>query len=407
VAAQGEGCAVSRPSVATRVVGHVFERDVGGLTGEKGRAAAAMQTFLAFSVLLSLSYVTYYVLHPGGGFGPLIAFTGACAAAYVLVILAVRHGYQLAASLIGLTVGTVQIVWVVHELGWGSGLHLYLIVAGQLVYMIFTEAQRVFRWLFLFVAAGAFVTCQVAFPATGSRYPIDNTDLNWMFSINAVVALALLFILATVAQLRARESRGAEALSARRAESLANTDALTGLANRRPILQRLEQLSSRSVGNYCVAIADLDRFKDLNDAYGHACGDVVLATVADRLRMQARITDALGRWGGEEFIFVMSEIAVDDAVVTMDRMRAAVGQELIPCDGHEHHVTMSVGVAHANGRARAHLVVKDADDALYAAKFDGRDRVRSHRGAALPMRVMSAPTDLADGDGVTPRGTLG
>lgn len=98
------------------------------------------------------------------------------------------------------------------------------------------------------------------------------------------------------------------------------------------------------MGNYCVAIADLDRFKDLNDAYGHACGDVVLAAVADRLRAQARVTDALGRWGGEEFILVMSDIAVDDAVVTMDRMRAAVGQELVPCDAHEHHVTMSACV---------------------------------------------------------------
>ncbi|WP_061963666.1 GGDEF domain-containing protein [Demequina aurantiaca] len=388
-------------------MGRLLDRAVGGLTGERGRAAAAAQTFMMFSAALSLGYAAFYLSYPDSDLRPLAAYSVVCAIAYVVGVVTVRIGYQLAASIIGLTVATSQVVFIVSSVGWESGAHMYLIVGGQLVYMVFTERQRLLRWAYLGVAATAFVVCQVALPATGGRYVIDGSTLTWMFSINAVLAMTLLFTLAALAHFRARESRAQAAESAERAEYLANTDALTGLSNRRPILEVLERVSSRSVGKYCVAIADLDRFKDLNDTYGHSCGDAVLAVVGDRLRADIRTTDALGRWGGEEFIFVMTDTSLDAAVRTMDRTRNAVSGTPVPCSDHEHHVTVSIGVAGASAAARPHLVIKDADDALYEAKLDGRDCVRVHRGAGVQMSVMAEADDEADKGAPGASGRLG
>lgn len=377
-------------------MGHLLDRSVGGLTGESGRAAAATQTFLAFSVGLSFCYSAFYFAYSGSDFLPLELFSLACMVVYVLGIVVLRTGHQIIATLLGLGLATVQVMFIVSAIGWESGVHLYLIVAGQLVYLVFAQKQHLLRWAFLALAAVAFTVCQVVLPARGTVFEIDTETLSWMFSINAVLAMSLLFTLAALSHYRARESRASAARHAERAEYLANTDELTGLSNRRPILETLERVSSRSVGNYCVAIADLDRFKDLNDAYGHSCGDAVLAVVGDRLREQIRTTDALGRWGGEEFIFVMPDTNMKSALSTMERTRVSVSSVPVNCGEHDHAVTVSVGVAPAGPGSVPHLVIKDADDALYEAKLDGRDCVRAHRGAGLPLVALAEPADPAD-----------
>ncbi|WP_062209327.1 GGDEF domain-containing protein [Demequina oxidasica] len=395
------------PSGLVSAMGRLLDRAVGGLTGERGRAAAAAQTFMIFSAALSVGYAAFYLSYPDSDLRPLAAFSIVCALAYAVGIVTVRVGYQLAAAVIGLSVATAQVVYIVSSVGWETGAHMYLIVGGQLVYMVFTERQRLLRWAYLGIAATAFLVCQVALPARGADYAIDSSTLTWMFSINAVLAMTMLFTLAALAHFRARESRAQAAESAERAEYLANTDALTGLSNRRPILEVLERVSSGSVGKYCVAIADLDRFKDLNDRYGHSCGDAVLAVVGERLRAEIRTTDALGRWGGEEFIFVMPDTSLDAAVRTMDRTRAAVSDVPVSCGDHEHEVTVSIGVAADSAAARPHLVIKDADDALYEAKLEGRDCVRMHRGAGLPVPVRAEPEEEADNGTPGAPGRLG
>lgn len=379
-------------------MGRLLDKSVSRLTGERGRAAAAGQTFLIFSAVLSVGYAVFYLSYSPSDLRPLAMVSVAWVAGYAAGIVMVRTGRQLGATLLGLAVAIVQVLVVVSAIGWESGSHLYLIVAGQLVYMVFTERQRLLRWAFLGTSAAAFVTCQVVLPARGARFAIDSSTLGWMFSLNAVVAMALLFSLAALAHFRARESRAEAARNAERAEYLANTDPLTGLSNRRPILEVLERESVRSMGNYCVAIADLDRFKELNDTHGHSCGDAVLAVVGDRLREQVRTTDALGRWGGEEFIFVMTGTGVDAATGTMDRTRTAVSGTPIPCGDHDHRITVSIGIAPAAPGSLPHLVIKDADDALYEAKMEGRDCVRVHRGAVQSLaHARQADTDAQGG----------
>jgi diguanylate cyclase (GGDEF)-like protein len=369
-----------RRSVAA-VFERLFNRRVGGLSGVIGRAAATTHSFLIFLLTLTLAYVVFHTSYDVEGLSWLIAINLGAAAGYSVGIVVVRLGHQTAASVLALSVALVHIFLATSVLGWQSGLHLYLVAGGQLVLMLFTERQRALRWIFVCLAAATFVYSQTMFPASEASYDMNSDVLALLFSVNAVLTAGLMYVLAALAHLRATSAGRVAAASAERAEYLANTDALTGLSNRRPVMEHLEVLSANPATPYCVGLADLDYFKALNDEYGHVCGDRVLATIGERLRTHVRPTDSLGRWGGEEFVFVLPGAALADALAMMERMRAIVGEHVVPCSGHSHHVSISIGVAERAPGAMSHRVIKHADDALYEAKASGRNRVRAYEPA--------------------------
>ncbi|WP_062303441.1 GGDEF domain-containing protein [Demequina subtropica] len=369
-----------------------FERRAGGLSGAEGAAAGTVRTFALVSIVSTALFTVRYVMDDAVASGPLPWLNGVEIAAFVAVLVLVARGRQLLAAIVYLSAATAGMLYMAVLMGWASGHHFYLITASQLVFLMFTERQRSWRWTFAVLSAGAFVYAQLATEGIGPY--ADRDHIADTFAINAVGTATLMFILSVVAHHRARAARAEAERLAAHAEFLANTDPLTGLANRRPVTARLEELAAAEGHAYCVAIADLDRFKELNDLHGHACGDRVLAELGDRLRGQVRVTDALGRWGGEEFIVVLADSTLADAAVMMERMRRIVGERPIVCGDHEHQVTVSVGVADGVADRMSHRVVKRADDALYDAKQAGRDCVRmrplgepgSSRTSARPAR---------------------
>ncbi|WP_062518695.1 GGDEF domain-containing protein [Demequina silvatica] len=362
-----------RLSRVSALLSGFFDRSAGGLTGAEGAAAGTVRSFALVSVLSTVAYTARYVLGSPVEPGPLPWLNGVLVVAFVATLVMVARGRQLAAAVVYLTAATAGMVYMAFLYGWGSGHHLYLITAAQLVFLMFTDAQRAWRWTFVVASAAAFLVSQLGTPAVGPY--ADAAQMSGIFAANAVGTATLMFILSVVAHYRAGAARAEVARYAERAAYLANTDPLTGLANRRPVIARLEELGAAAVGAYAVAIADLDRFKELNDEHGHACGDRVLAALGERLRGQVRASDELGRWGGEEFIVVLAETSVADAAVMMERMRSIVGARPVQCGDHTHRVTLSIGVAGGVADGASHRVVKRADDALYDAKLAGRDRV--------------------------------
>ncbi|WP_370204724.1 diguanylate cyclase domain-containing protein [Pararhodobacter marinus] len=167
---------------------------------------------------------------------------------------------------------------------------------------------------------------------------------------------------------------------------LAVTDALTGLYNRRYALSYLDRLANRARLNgtrFAVMVLDLDRFKTVNDTLGHAAGDRVLETLAQRLRENLRPSDLIARIGGEEFLVVLPDVTIDSASRTAERLCRAVGAApVVLGDGHEPvEVTISVGLAmgpalsvHDDGEIGRETLAR-ADAALLAAKTDGRNQV--------------------------------
>ena len=164
---------------------------------------------------------------------------------------------------------------------------------------------------------------------------------------------------------------------ARRLETLIFEDPLTRLVNRRSILTQMGGLVSgarRHGRPLSVAMLDIDHFKRVNDGHGHEAGDRVLAAVAGALRSNLRAEDVLGRLGGEEFLALLPDSDEAAAVATAEKLREEVAALRVAHRGTELAVTLSIGCATWEGEPSDELL-RRADDALYAAKRSGRDRV--------------------------------
>ncbi len=161
---------------------------------------------------------------------------------------------------------------------------------------------------------------------------------------------------------------------------MAVTDGLTGLHNRRYLETHLDILFERAVSRgrpLSYLITDIDRFKSINDAFGHDGGDDVLREFANLLRRQVRGADLVSRYGGEEFVVAMPDTDAELAAKVAERVRAAVAENSFSLtNGRKVPVTVSVGVATLQGRADSIAgLAKRADTALYEAKAAGRNRV--------------------------------
>ncbi|GAA3442398.1 diguanylate cyclase [Planomonospora venezuelensis] len=168
-----------------------------------------------------------------------------------------------------------------------------------------------------------------------------------------------------------------EALRADLAEQ-AVRDALTGLYNRRHLMEVLRRevaLAAAGGGPLSVALLDVDHFKQVNDGYGHGVGDEVLVRFAGLLSGQAGPRDVVARYGGEEFVVVFPGATGEQARARTEALRARVAGEAARIGGHDLHVTFSAGVAMLTGGQGPDGLLHSADEALYAAKRGGRDRV--------------------------------
>ena len=162
-----------------------------------------------------------------------------------------------------------------------------------------------------------------------------------------------------------------------RLEVQARTDVLTGLANRRAILERLEdelRRAAREGGTLGVGMVDVDHFKRVNDEHGHAAGDDVLCEVARRMQHVLRPYDCVGRFGGEEFLVLVPRVTAAGLAQLMERIRETVGSAPLGAGGVDVVVTVSAGAAVSGGEPADALIAR-ADEALYEAKARGRDRV--------------------------------
>ena len=179
-------------------------------------------------------------------------------------------------------------------------------------------------------------------------------------------------------------------------EARATHDRLTGVANRETLLTTLVAEVERAVRHYkplSVAFIDIDRFKPINDTYGHNSGDAVLRQIAAIITDNIRPSDLFGRYGGEEFMLILPETAADEAVEVAERLRMAVAQTpLLIARQQSLAITISVGVAGGRGsELQVDALVDQADAAMYAAKSLGRNRTYCYRELDEEAPVRRAP----------------
>jgi two-component system cell cycle response regulator len=178
-------------------------------------------------------------------------------------------------------------------------------------------------------------------------------------------------------------------------QRLAATDALTGLANRRSFLRSMQdegERCDRGGLTLSVLLLDVDHFKQINDRFGHASGDAVLAALGALLPKQCRTYDTVARWGGEEFVVALPGTSIDQAAEVAERIRDAVERAIVcGVKGDRLPLSVSVGVASRDAGESSDAVLDRADCAMYAAKTSGRNRVCA---ASEPKQADDAGTAL-------------
>ena len=180
----------------------------------------------------------------------------------------------------------------------------------------------------------------------------------------------------------------------------ATFDRLTGVANRQSLLAALFAETERA-GRYgrplSVAFVDIDHFKSVNDTYGHAVGDIVLRGVAQTIAANLRTSDMIGRYGGEEFMLILTETNIEEGAVLTEKLRTLVQRQRFAIEGApEIAVTISIGIAGGSGtKLRMDTLVRDADAAMYSAKSLGRNQTYVFAEPDDDARVPRAPISAA------------
>jgi diguanylate cyclase (GGDEF)-like protein len=238
------------------------------------------------------------------------------------------------------------------------------------VAVAFLTVIAVFLTRFVALASGSVETLSI-----GASNPIQ--AFSFLTSIVCLIILSLGLVVMT-------KERSDE-----RNRVLAMQDGLTGLSNRRSILDALEQqlaMARRSGQSLSLLMLDLDHFKRVNDSFGHLAGDAVLRQVASGIASRLRAQDIAGRYGGEEFLAILPGTTVDGAVQLAEELRRSIALERIGIgEGRAITITISIGVCGGVPGAdqRVEDLIGSADQALYQAKENGRDRVERWRPEEL------------------------
>ena len=257
----------------------------------------------------------------------------------------------------------------VSMLGWDSGFHYYLWplipfaglndrISPRVVFVEVVALFVLYSVLYWFTRAIHF---QGPSPEVTQAIPFMNVGVVF----TAMGMLAVYFRLATSA-------------SEQRLRMLASTDELTGLTNRRRMLEHIREeirRLRRSGRSASLIMGDIDHFKDINDKYGHLCGDEVLEEVSELLRNSLRDQDFIARWGGEEFLFLLPETDDAGGVTAAEKLREAVSKLEVQFEARKLKVTMTFGVAALDPKIGIDESISRADDALYQGKQGGRDQV--------------------------------
>lgn len=165
-------------------------------------------------------------------------------------------------------------------------------------------------------------------------------------------------------------------------QTIASTDYLTGLYNHKTFYQTISNYQkdqNENVNSLCMALIDIDDFKQVNDTYGHLIGDDILSGLAEIMRKSTRGTDFLARYGGEEFVMLLPMSTLEEAEIICERLRQNVENHVFQTNGYSLTITVSIGLSRLEPLESSiiHDFIKHVDDQLYEAKGTGKNRMIS------------------------------
>lgn len=317
-----------------------------------------------------------------------LCFTGAALIAAFFVIA--WRGEEVVAAVATLLVSTIGIVITVSELSSGLSLESFLFALAVMPYIVVGRERPVVRVSLSAFVISAYLVCEFAYPEGSGGAELPAAMAQQAATVNKAGAGILLFLVIAVLEIRHMRMQRVLEGAARYGELRATTDELTGVYNRRPVIAQLSEWARRGRGNYAIALVDVDHFKDVNDEFGHDCGDTVLQAVAATLRNHFRDSDMVSRWGGDEFLVLIPGVRHADLVPILERLRRSINLIEKHCHDHTHTVTVSIGAAMGAMGQTPDECIAAADHALYRAKEEGRDKVVAV-GVSDPTQALGRP----------------
>ncbi len=276
-----------------------------------------------------------------------------------------------------------QMLWAMTGIAWAYAITgparggVILIMMLIIVFGMFALSARQSRLITAtgFAMLGGVMLCKAL--TDPAHYPPRVEVVHFAFAGVVMGAVALLAGRLGALRARLERQRADLTVALERIQALATRDELTGLLNRRAVLDRLQiELRERDAEAppLCVALIDLDHFKRVNDTHGHAAGDEVLRRFAEAARQVVRGGDVMARWGGEEFLLMMPGASVAQGLESLARIRARLADMPMTDIHPELVVTFSAGLAACSGHGDLEQAIERADAAMYAAKNAGRNR---------------------------------
>ena len=335
----------------------------------------------------TLMVLCVLVLHVAAAFGltdagPLWWWSAASVAGMLALVIVIRSGLNKHLADPSLTIP--QMLYAVLCAAWAysfaGGAHMVvgLIVTVILMFGMFGLSSRQIVWVGIYMLAIFGLVMGLSSQRNPNEYPLGGEVTYFIMLCVMVSGVGVLTM--RLHRIRDRLRRQKVELEAALAHihRLATHDELTGLVNRRHMQELLENERmrlDRTEQDWCVALIDLDHFKSVNDAYGHAVGDEVLRALSRHAHTLIRRTDVLARWGGEEFVLLLPNTPLAMATTSLDRLREHFHANPLVLQGMALPVSFSAGLTeHLRGETVAQTLER-ADKLCYQAKTLGRNRV--------------------------------
>lgn len=275
----------------------------------------------------------------------------------------------------------VMLIWIVTfvvEFGWDCGVQHFIFVFLVIGFAVSYGGMAGK----LQISAGACILRLLLFAYTnifGAIFILNKPAVVVFQIVNTIYIFAAITTVMAVFTRDSQEMEKKLVLYNEKLHKLASLDPLTGLLNRRSMKAFLEKSEKECrngiIENLSIAIGDIDFFKKVNDTYGHECGDQVLKKLADIFRESVAGRGTISRWGGEEFLFVFSNINGDEALIILDEMRKRLKRTEIPYNDEIVKVTMTFGLSEFDFQRGIDFSINEADTKLYQGKESGRNKI--------------------------------
>lgn len=359
--------------LVTRALKRASRAGLGRVDRTTARYLQGSNQYLVLALATAVPFEVFFLVAGGGTLWPAAVVEGALIAVWLGCFALNIVGWARAASIVELVAPMIAFVALTWLLSYRAGFLLPLLMTANVSFVTF--GPRRLRWGLVLTAASAIAVAWSFLDegVAGPRIDVSAGMVDGLLVANVALVTVVMSLTSglnhySFSRERSRAERQLEA-----AQEQARTDPLTRLANRRGMV---EALAAAPIDRpYAMALVDLDRFKEVNDTLGHAHGDAVLAEIAGILNDAIGDLGIVSRWGGEEFLVLMSDVPLTVAVKGIERAREAV-EALVREGGGRTGVTFSAGLAAASPGLSWETTVRVADALLYDAKDAGRNRVR-------------------------------